>query len=342
MARSPSGSPSAAQTAVGFLDRFQVPLYFAAAALGAALGLSFEAPAAIAGRLVEPALVALLFATFLGVPSTRLGRAARDWRFLSVVALVNFVLAPAVAWLVTRPIAGDEALVTGALIVLLSPCVDYVIVFSGLAGGDRERLLAVTPAVMLLQIVLVPAYLWLLAGGDVAAAIEPEPFVRAFLLFIAAPLAAAAGVQALEGRHRAARAIHRGFEAAMVPLMMLVLGSVVCWQAADVAGQAGRLAPAAGGYAAFAVLMAPIGWLVGRALGLGEPARRAVGFAGVTRNSLVVLPLALALPAGFEVAPFAVVTQTMVELLVMVALVWLGRRVPARTAAGPGVRRARA
>ena len=71
--------------------------------------------------------------------------------------------------------------------------------------------------------------------------------------------------------------------------------------------------------------------------GLGEPARRAVGFAGVTRNSLVVLPLALALPAGFEVAPFAVVTQTMVELLVMVALVWLGRRVPARTAAGPGV-----
>lgn len=88
--------------------------------------------------------------------------------------------------------------------------------------------------------------------------------------------------------------------------------------------------------------MAPIGWLVGRALGLGEPARRAVGFAGVTRNSLVVLPLALALPAGFEVAPFAVVTQTMVELLVMVALVWLGRRVPARTAAGPGVRRARA
>ena len=85
--------------------------------------------------------------------------------------------------------------------------------------------------------------------------------------------------------------------------------------------------------------MAPIGWLVGRALGLGEPARRAVGFAGVTRNSLVVLPLALALPAG---SPFAVVTQTMVELLVMVALVWLGRRVPARTAAGPGVRRARA
>lgn len=168
MARSPSGSPSAAQTAVGFLDRFQVPLYFAAAALGAALGLSFEAPAAIAGRLVEPALVALLFATFLGVPSTRLGRAARDWRFLSAVALVNFVLAPAVAWLVTRPIAGDEALVTGALIVLLSPCVDYVIVFSGLAGGDRERLLAVTPAVMLLQIVLVPAYLWLLAGGDVS------------------------------------------------------------------------------------------------------------------------------------------------------------------------------
>jgi ACR3 family arsenite efflux pump ArsB len=46
-------------------------------------------------------------------------------------------------------------------------------------------------------------------------------------------------------------------------------------------------------------------------------------FSVSTRNSLVVLPLALALPAELDIAPLAVVTQTMVELIAMVVLVRL-------------------
>ena len=42
-------------------------------------------------------------------------------------------------------------------------------------------------------------------------------------------------------------------------------------------------------------------------------------FSGATRNSLVVLPLALAMPA--PLAPAAVVAQTLVELIGMVVLV---------------------
>ena len=56
-------------------------------------------------------------------------------------------------------------------------------------------------------------------------------------------------------------------------------------------------------------------------------------FTGVTRNSLVVLPLALAAADGSGLVPLAVVTQTLVELLVMVALVWL---VPRLVPAAPG------
>jgi ACR3 family arsenite efflux pump ArsB len=48
--------------------------------------------------------------------------------------------------------------------------------------------------------------------------------------------------------------------------------------------------------------------------------RRALVFTSVTRNSLVVLPLALALPAGYELVPAVVVTQTLVELSGMVVL----------------------
>ena len=63
------------------------------------------------------------------------------------------------------------------------------------------------------------------------------------------------------------------------------------------------------------------GLIVGRWFGLDVAARRAVVFSGATRNSLVVLPLALALPAGFEAASIVVVIQTMVEVVGMVAYV---------------------
>ena len=67
-------------------------------------------------------------------------------------------------------------------------------------------------------------------------------------------------------------------------------------------------------YVASLVVMAPVGLLTARAFGLGTKEGRALIFTGATRNSLVVLLLALALPAAFDLTPAVVVTQTLVEL----------------------------
>lgn len=62
---------------------------------------------------------------------------------------------------------------------------------------------------------------------------------------------------------------------------------------------------------------------------------RALVFTSVTRNSLVILPLALALPSGYGLATAVVVTQTLVELTGMVVLTrvvpgWLLQDSPSR------------
>jgi ACR3 family arsenite efflux pump ArsB len=67
--------------------------------------------------------------------------------------------------------------------------------------------------------------------------------------------------------------------------------------------------------------MAFAGRTVAHLFRLDVPAGRAVVFTGATRNSLVVLPLALALPDQFAVAAVVVVTQTLVEVLGMVVYV---------------------
>lgn len=302
-------------------DRRQVALYLASIAVGAVVGLLVPGLARPLELAINPVLGLLLYATFLGVPFTMIGRAFTDWRFLGVVFVLNFFLVPVVVFGLSRFVATDQAVLVGVLFVLLTPCVDYVIVFTGLARGARARLLAATPLLMLLQILLLPLYLWLMVGPKVVSAFEPHPFLEAFLLLIVLPLTLAAATQLLASRFRFGRAIERAILAAMVPLMMLTLSVVVGSQVHAVSGSLGQLLIAVPIFVAFVLIVGPLGALFGRVAGLDVPGRRAVTFSGVTRNSLVVLPLALALPASFNLAPLIVVTQTLIELLAMVVMV---------------------
>lgn len=314
-------------------DRAQVPLYLAAIALGAVVGLALPQVAPALEHAITPVLGLLLFATFLGVPLVEVGRSLRDVRFLVTVLAANFVAVPVVALALSRFVADDRGLLLGVLLVLLTPCVDYVIVFTGLAGGARARLLAAAPLLMLLQMLLLPVYL-VLADPDVVDAVDVGPFVEAFLVLVVLPLAAAALVQALARRHPAGRAVERVAADAMVPLMMATLAVVVGSQVAAVGSQAATLVRVVPLYVAFVVVALVVGRAASRVARLDVPATRAVMFSVTTRNSLVVLPLALALPADLAIVPLAVVTQTLVELVAMVVLVRLvPRLVPERTPA---------
>lgn len=302
-------------------DQRQVPLYLAAILIGAAVGLLAPQVSPALEHAIEPTLVLVLFATFLGVPLIEVGRAFADVRFLVTVLLANFIAIPALAWGLSRFVADDRGLMLGVLLVLLTPCIDYVIVFTGLAGGARARLLAAAPLLMLVQILLLPVYLLLFVGTDVLAVIDVAPFAEAFLLLIVVPLAAAAIVQAVARRHRVGRAIETGMAGAMVPLMMATLAVVVGSQIAAVGSQLAALVRVLPLYVVFVIIAVLVGIAASRAGRLDVPGSRAAVFSVATRNSLVVLPLALALPPSLSIAPLAVVTQTLVELVAMVVMV---------------------
>ncbi|MEV0718785.1 bile acid:sodium symporter [Asanoa sp. NPDC050611] len=312
MAQEPRG-------AVAVLERHQVAVYLGAIAAGVLVG--WAAPGAGPGleHAINPVLGALLYVTFLQVPARDLVRALRDGRFLAAALTVNFLVVPLVVAAMFTFLPADQAVRLGVLLVLLTPCVDYVIVFSGLAGGDSHRLLAATPVLLLAQMLLLPPFLLLFLGSGLGDTVEAGPFLRAFLFLIVIPLALAWLTQtwAPRGRTRATA------DAAMVPLMAATLFVVVASQVPKLTGDVGRVLGVVPFYVLFLVVMAGAGWVVARLFRLDAPAGRAVVFTGATRNSLVVLPLALALPERFGVAPAVVVTQTLVEVLGMVAYVRL-------------------
>ncbi|NDO77568.1 arsenic resistance protein [Kocuria indica] len=306
-----------------FMDRFQIPLYLAALAVGALAGWWAPGLGGLAAPAVTPVLAALLYVTFLGIPLRRVGEGLRDLRFMACLVIVNFAVVPVIVFALVRAFSLEGPVLIGVLLVLLTPCIDYVIVFSGLAGAANDRLLAASPVLLVLQMLTLPLYLWWFLGADVAVAVHWGTFAQALAVVIVVPLVAAAVTQWAAARSPVARRWGRLAGGAMVPLMMLTLATVVASQIALVGSRAQALLPLVPVYVSFAALMTALGWAAGRLAGLRVRERRAVLFSGVTRNSLVVLPLALAVPDGTGLAPLAVLTQTLVELLVMLALVGL-------------------
>ena len=153
---------------------------------------------------IFPVLGTLLYATFLRVPFTKLAGSFRDTRFLVSALLSNFAVIPLVVAALTAVVPLTQAVLLGVLLTPLTPCIDYVIVFSGLAGGDNRRLVAASPLLMLAQMLAQPDLLWLFVGPELADIVEVGPFLDAFGILIVLPLALAGVTEALA--HASARA----------------------------------------------------------------------------------------------------------------------------------------
>ena len=297
------------------LEQNQIPLYFIAVALAAVLGLLAPGAAGALEALVTPAIAVLMYAMFLQIPFLDLRAGLGNRRFMGALLLANFVLVPLLVWAGTRGLVEHPAVLVGALLVLLTPCIDYVVVFTHLGKGDSRLTLAATPVLLLVQLALLPLYLALMLGSG-QVEISVVPFVEAFVLLIALPLLLAVATSAGARRSTVVSKWNDAWAWLPVPAMALVLIAVIGSQIGVVASRLDDLLPVVPVYVGFALLAPLLGWFVARLFKLSTGEARAVTFSAATRNSLVVLPLALALPEPIRaLAAAAVITQTLVELV---------------------------
>jgi len=313
------------------LEKNQIPVYFVAVIVAAIGGLLAPDASQALGALVTPAIAVLMYAMFLQIPFLDLRKGLANKRFMTALLTANFVAIPLLVWALTMGLADHPAILVGALLVLLTPCIDYVVVFTHIGKGDSKLTLAATPLLLLLQLVLLPLYLAFMLGNDSAVAISIGPFIEAFVVLIALPLVLAVATAA--GAKRSS--IVEGWNDAWTWDACTGYGGCV--------GRCDRLSDFNGGqrHGQAACLLFPstlvscslapvVGALVARAFKLPASTARSVAFSSSTRNSLVVLPLALALPEEIRgLAAAAVITQTLIELVseliyirAIPALVW--------------------
>jgi ACR3 family arsenite efflux pump ArsB len=297
-----------------FLEKHQVSIYFGVVIVAAAAAMMAPSLSALEPA-ISPALAVMLFTTFLQVPLADLGKAFRQFRFMAALLVANFIAIPVAVALLVQLLPPDPLLRLGVLIVLLTPCIDYVVTFAHLGRADARALLAATPLLLGVQMLLLPVYLGLLLGEAGRGLIQIEPFVHAFIWLIVVPLLLAGVVQAWARRSSAAARVGDALGLFPVAATAVVLFVVVCSVVPQLDAARASAIQAVQIYVTFAALAPFVGLAVGRLFRLPAAGSRAVAFSAATRNSLVVLPLGFALPGAVPILPVVIVTQTLVELL---------------------------
>lgn len=303
------------------LERHQLWSYLTAVVLGLAIGALWPGAGGVFENLVWPVLGLLLYTTFTQVPLASILSAFKDGRFLATVLVGNFVVLPLVVWGLVHLTPDDPALRLGLLLVLLVPCTDWFITFTQLGRGDAARATAMTPLILLVQLGLLPVYLWLMADADVVSVFRVEQVWPAFLVLLA-PLGLAALSEIWLRRRPAGERAREALGYGPVPLLSVVIALVAAGHAGPVGDSLDVLPVVVGVSVAFLVAGLILSRALAAVVGLPVGQGRTLAFSLGTRNSFIVLPFALSLPSGWEVAAVVIVMQSLVELFAMIFYLW--------------------
>ena len=280
---------------------------------GLAAGCAVDADSA--EGLFVPALAAMLVFVFIVIEPRDLYRAFSNVRFTAAELAANFLLAPALAaglGLLFFPSDADMRI--GLLMLLAMPCTDWFLVFTASAKGEVALSAAILPLNLVLQVVLIPIYVFTLVGSS-------ADFDIPSMLWNSAPMLAIPAAIAVSLR--------------LVAHRLDKVGSVVGWMSASsgllqlaslclaiVAMFAYASGDLLDNLDTFAVLLAPLliffvtayfaSEIAARAAGLGYDECTSLIFTAMARNP----PLALAIVVSvFPDRPLILITLAIAPLV---------------------------
>lgn len=310
------------------MERYQSLLVAGAALAGLAVGLGWPGFSDGAGLLVAPALMALITAIFLRTDIRSITTAPRIKTVIVLSLILNYVITPLLAWGLGATLLADHPdLRIGLLLLLVTPCTDWYLVFTAAARGNTAIATSLLPVNLVLQGALLPVYV-LLLGGD-AEAINPWQLIYALVMVILIPAALATGIRLMlrAGQLRRYRQrVHQAAGHSMVPLLCAAVAAMFVWQAPTAVAHAQHLV-----WLALPLLMfflaAPLLALVASHItGLGRPERTTLIMVTVARNSPIALGVAILAFPGQPLVAVALVIAPLVELPYLMLLSHLLRR----------------
>lgn len=176
---------------MNLIGKLQPVIIIMAALLGLLLG-AVTPFGSVSSGLIEVFLMLLLYILFLSIDLKQIKKSFTNVRFTLSAVVINFVFTPLFGYLLGKVFfPGSLDIRIGLLMLLVTPCTDWYLVFTGLSKGNVELGMSILPLNLILQILLLPVYLLVLIGSEVTmdvgslvssvAMVLVIPFVLAYI-----------------------------------------------------------------------------------------------------------------------------------------------------------------
>jgi ACR3 family arsenite transporter len=314
-----------AQDSLGTLDKARPLLLIAAIVSGLSFGVFL--PQLKMGwfeDIVYFALIALVYSLALGAPFGDIARSFKNIRFFSIAWLINFLVIPLAAFGLAFVFLGPyPAVFVGFLLYSIAPCTDWFLIFTAMAKGDVCLGLALLPTNLLLQVVLIPVYLFLFAGLIVP--FQVSALIETLLVFIVLPFILA-GVTRWILRKTGSRAWKEGVVTKKLPNLQITILVVVIFfmfasQAQIILGSIGALSIIFLPTILLFAIAFSLTQLLSRKLKFKYGECALLSFTTIARNSPIGLAIAVGLFPAEPLIQAAIILPEIIELPVLLLLV---------------------
>lgn len=301
------------------VTRWQVPVVLVAVAVGTALGLAFDLGDA-PERLVVPALVALLALTFTGVNGRSFTEAIRPHPQVAAASLgINFLWTPALAGLLGWLLLSEHSdLRLGLVMLLVTPCTDWYLVFTATARGNVALAASLLPPNLVLQLLLLPVFVTALTGA--AADIPLAELIGSVAIVLGIPLVIAGVVRSLAARADAHDRLDHALERAQpigLALLAVAIVAIFATHARVVTDNPDAFLRLLAPLAVYFAVTYLVATTTARALGFRYPERVTLTMTTIARNSPVALAIATVAFPDRPLVAVALVVGPLVELPVL-------------------------
>jgi ACR3 family arsenite efflux pump ArsB len=299
------------------MSKLQPLLIVIAAVIGVALGQSAPLAGALGGAMT-PFLMVLLFLIFLKVDVQDIGKSFRNVRFTATELAINFIWTPffAVA-LGLLFLGGSLDMRIGFLMLLATPCTDWYLVFTALTKGNVPLSTAILPLNLVLQVLLLPLYLFLMIGAD--SQFEMGPILMSMVYVLVIPFALANGAKiALRLLERSAAPLMeaRGDDMQLL-FLCLAVAAMFASQGGAIVDNPSLLLEMLPPLAVFFAANYALARAVGRAMGFPWRDTVSLSFTTLARNSPLALAIAVAAFPGSSLIALVLVVGPLIELPVL-------------------------
>jgi len=298
-------------------------VFVAGAALGG-LGVGLMTPLGASGEhLVIPALLVMLIAVFVQLDAPHLKEVGKAKGLVAISLVLNYALTPLLAWALGLGLLGEQPdLRIGLLLLLVTPCTDWYLVFTAMARGHAGIATALLPVNLVLQLLLLPVYVMLL-GGE-AAMVDTATLLEAVGLMLLVPLVVAFALRWISTRAKSAQwrdeHVGRWANRVVIPLLCLAVFAMFAWQAPVVAESGTEMLLLLPPLLAFFIILPLVSTGIARLLRLSGPQRVTLTMVTTARNSPIALGIAVAAFPDRPLIAVALVLGPLIELPILAVL----------------------